>query len=122
MKKALSLKGGNTKTWLTIGGILVAGAIGYHLLSNGGLNGLFNPSARAMYTMGYPGGAAASPVFQHRSFNDYTYNANGLPTPWVEVNVPYDNTVTGAKLSNVIDKGAYIQTYDGVGAFGHIGL
>lgn len=115
----MSLKG-NNKNLLTIGGLLVAGAVGFYLLSQN--TSLFNPAARANSAFGFPDGLAAPSLFQMRSFNDFTYNQNGLPTPWVEVNVPYDNTDSGAKLANVIDKSAYIQTYDGQGAFGHIGL
>lgn len=52
-----------------------------------------------------------------RSFPDYTDRANGLPTPFLEHNYPYDTFNKGATLANVIDKCAYIQTYDG-NAFG----
>jgi len=122
-KSALSLKGNSNKTLLTYGAIALAGLGALYLLNqNGGLGSLFNPNARANAAMGYPGGAPAPSLFQMRSFPDYTFNENQLPTPWVEVNVPYDNTDSGARLANIIDKAAYIQTYDGQGAFGHIGL
>ena len=50
----------------------------------------------------------------HRSFPDYTASRiNSIPTPFVEVNVPLDTFNKGAMLSNVIDKCAYVQTYDG---------
>jgi hypothetical protein len=49
----------------------------------------------------------------HRSFGDYTNRSNSIPTPFVEINVPLDTFNKGAMLSNVIDKCAYVQTYDG---------
>jgi hypothetical protein len=49
----------------------------------------------------------------HRSFPDYTDRANALPATFLDHNVPYDSFNIGANLSNVIDKCAYVQTYDG---------
>jgi hypothetical protein len=48
-----------------------------------------------------------------RSFTDYTTISNSIPTPFLEVNFPRDAFNRGANLSNVIDKCAYVQTYNG---------
>jgi hypothetical protein len=48
-----------------------------------------------------------------RSFPDYTDRSNALPNPWLEHQSPYDSFNIGANLSNVIDKCAYVQTYNG---------
>lgn len=77
------------------------------------------PTARQKYSTMLPhhhphgyhhGGHEGGP---HRSFPDYTDRANCLPATFLDHNSPYDSFNVGANLSNVIDKCAYVQTFDG---------
>jgi hypothetical protein len=72
------------------------------------------PTARQKYsTVIHPHHLHMHHGHHHRSFPDYTDRSNALPTPFVEHNFPYDSFNRGASLSNIIDKAAYVQTYNG---------
>lgn len=82
----------------------------------------FVPSARQKHSMmlhphhhHHGRGFSPNPHHHHagRSFPDYTDRSNALPNPWMEHQYPYDSFNIGANLSNVIDKCAYVQTYNG---------
>jgi hypothetical protein len=72
------------------------------------------PTARQKYsTVIHPHHLHSHHGPHHRSFPDYTDRANGLPSPFLEHNHTYDFFNRGANLANIIDKAAYVQTYDG---------
>lgn len=141
IKKALKLpKSISNNQLLVLGGTALAGfAALWYLSNNNGISGLFNPTSRANYasdnamnSLGvWPVGHQnnSRPFLPQvpldmqlpRSFNNYTLLQNALPTPFVEVNVPRDYFNTQVELNNMNDKGTYVQTLDGQGAFGHTG-
>lgn len=141
IKRALKLpKSISSNQMLILGGTALAGfAAIWYLSNNNGISGLFNPTSRANYasdnamnSLGvWPVGNQnnSHPHLPQvpldyvvpRSFNNYTLLQNALPTPFVEVNVPRDYFNTQVDLSNMSDKGVYVQTLTGQGAFGHMG-
>ncbi len=141
IKKALKLpKSISSNQMLMIGGIGLAGfAAIWYLSNNNGISGLFNPTSRANYASDNAmNSLGVWPVNNQnnshpylpqvpldyivpRSFNNYTLLQNALPTPFVEVNIPRDYFNTQSDLANMEEKGHYVQTLDGQGAFGHIG-
>lgn len=141
IKRALKLpKSVSNNQMLMLGATALAGfGILWYLSNNNGINGLFNPTSRANYASDNAmNSLGVWPVgyqnFSHpylpqqpldymvpRSFNNYTLLQNALPTPFVEVNVPRDYFNTQVDLANGEEKGTYVQTLDGQGAFGHIG-
>jgi hypothetical protein len=136
LKRALSLgggKGGSSNILFVIGaGAVVAlGAwyfLGHHAAADAKAN--FANSSNSIYPEGggvdygdsmnsfvpfHGQSSYIDPVIHggHRSFPDYTTTSNLIPTPFVEINFPYDSFNRGANLANVIDKCAYVSTYNG---------
>lgn len=141
IKKALKLpKSISSNQMLMLGGTALAGFVAiWYLSNNNGISGLFNPTSRTNYasdnsmnSLGvWPVGHQnnSNPFLPQtpldfmmpRSFNNYTLLQNTLPTPFVEVNIPRDYFNTQVDLNNMDDKGTYVQTLDGQGAFTHMG-
>lgn len=137
LKRALSLgggKGGSSNILFVIGaGAVVALGAWYFLGHHGGhadAKANFANSSNSIYPEGggvdygdsmnsfvpfHGQSSYIDPVVHggHRSFPDYTTTSNLIPTPFVEINFPYDSFNRGANLSNVIDKCAYVSTYNG---------
>lgn len=120
LKRALLAGLSKGNNWVYLAGLAAIGIFGISVLTNkeskanlaGTMNSIYPIASGTQPQDTYPHPTVLS---NHRSFRDYSINDNSIPTPFVEVNFPYDAFKTRPRLANIFEKCVYIPTYTGEG-------
>lgn len=118
MKRALLSSLGKSN-WIYLIGLAAVAGVGISWFMNKESKSNYGSTMNSLYPIAhgtqpldtYPHPAILS---AHRGFRDFSRLDNSLPTPFVELNMPYDHFKNGVKLANIMEGGCtYIPTFDG---------